>query len=264
MSALDGGRALGDAGLVDASSWSFRDKAAVVAGLVLPLAVAGFLVPVRTSLPNTDAALVLVAVIVAIAANGHRLAGILGAASAALWFDFFLTRPYERLTITHRGDVETTVLLLLVGAAVTELAVRGRRQRVVAVSDGAYLAAIGATTDLVASGASAQTVSELVSAQLNSLLGLRGCRFERTSFGGLPRLEADGRLRWGAGYWDLDQYGMPDKPVELLALSHGRAYGRFVLDPAPGTLAALAARQVAAILGSQVGVAWANQSRIDR
>ena len=47
---------------------------------------------------------------------------LLAAVSPAAWFDFFLTQPYERFAITHREDIETTVLLVAVGAAVTELA----------------------------------------------------------------------------------------------------------------------------------------------
>ena len=61
-----------------------------------------------------------------------RLAGILAAVSAAAWFDFFLTRPYERFTITRTADLETTVLILVIGVAVTELAVWGRRQHLAA------------------------------------------------------------------------------------------------------------------------------------
>jgi K+-sensing histidine kinase KdpD len=103
---------------VHTSGWWNRDRLALIAALLAPLAVAVVLVPFRTSFANAGAALVLVGVVVAVAANGHRFAGILAAASAAVWFDFFLTRPYERFTITHRDDIETTVLLLLVGASV--------------------------------------------------------------------------------------------------------------------------------------------------
>ena len=83
-------------------------------------------------LPATDAALAMLAMVAAVAANGHRLAGILAAPSAGVWSDFFLTQPYERFTITRRGDIETTVLLLVIGVAVTEIAVRGRRQQATA------------------------------------------------------------------------------------------------------------------------------------
>ncbi|MGR6997428.1 hypothetical protein ACU686_03810 [Yinghuangia aomiensis] len=44
---------------------------------MLPLAVAAVLTPFRDSFPGTDAALVLVAAVVAVAANGHRGAGLL-------------------------------------------------------------------------------------------------------------------------------------------------------------------------------------------
>jgi hypothetical protein len=244
------------------SSW--RDRAALLAGLLAPLAVAAALVPARSSLPNAGAALILVVVVVAIAANGHRLAGIVAAASAAVWFDFFLTKPYEHLTITHRADLETTVLLLLVGAAVTELAVRGRRQRRIVVTDALYLAAISSTTDLVAAQANPQLVIAQVQVQLSALLGLRGCRFERGAYGGLPRLESDGGVRLDGGSWDLQDYGMPTVGVEILASNRGTTYGRFVLDPVPGSLAPPAARQVAVILVNQVGAALASQARTSR
>jgi hypothetical protein len=73
-----------------------RDTVAVLAGLAAPLALAAVLVPFRGSFPNTDAALAMILVVVAAAGNGYRLAGILAAVSAAAWFDFFLTHPYER------------------------------------------------------------------------------------------------------------------------------------------------------------------------
>ena len=244
---------------------SYRDRLALSAAVAAPLGVAGVLVPFRGSFPNTDAALVLVVVVVAVAANGHRIAGLLAAVSAAVWFDFFLTAPYERFTITHRSDIETTGLLLVVGALVTELAVRGRRQRAVAVTEAAYLAAIGSTADLVASEAASRVVIDQVSAQLVGLLGLRGCRFESGPVGSRsPRLEHDGRVRIDDGYWDLQQFGMPGSPVRIDATCNGRSYGRFVLEPVAGTVAALPAREVAVILAKQAGAAIASELRIER
>ena len=66
-----------------------RDRLAVLAALVVPVVVAVILVPFRSSIPNTDAALVMILVVVAVAANGYRLAGILAALSVAVWFDFW-------------------------------------------------------------------------------------------------------------------------------------------------------------------------------
>ncbi len=82
--------------------------------------------------------------VVGVAAPGHRAAGVLAAASAAVWFDFFLTVPYERFSITRRADIETTVLLLAIGVAVTEIAVRGRRLQAVAARRAGYLDGLGA------------------------------------------------------------------------------------------------------------------------
>jgi len=80
-------------------------------GVLAPLIVAACLVPARAALAGTAAALILVAVVAAVAILGSRLAGVLAAASSGLWFDFFLTRPYERLAISHRADLETTISL---------------------------------------------------------------------------------------------------------------------------------------------------------
>ncbi|MFB6962195.1 histidine kinase, partial [Streptomyces sp. NPDC056309] len=66
-----------------------RGPVAIIAALVVPLAVCAVLLPFRAGLANTVAALVLVLVVVAAAALGHRLAGVLAALSAAVWFDFF-------------------------------------------------------------------------------------------------------------------------------------------------------------------------------
>ena len=143
--------ASGDPAVTAAARMS-RDRVAVLAGLAAPLVLAVILVPFRSGLPNTDAALALILVVVAVAASGHRLAGVLAAVSAAAWFDFFLTVPYERFTITRRADIETTVLLLAIGAAVTEIAVRGRRQHAAAARRAGYLDGINAAARAVATG----------------------------------------------------------------------------------------------------------------
>ncbi|WP_329360717.1 DUF4118 domain-containing protein [Streptomyces sp. NBC_01483] len=101
------------------TGYSLRDRLALVAGLVGPFLVALVLVPFRTDLSRTNAALILVVVVVAVAALGSRTAGALAALSAAVWFDFFLTRPYETFDIRASADIETAVLLLVVGVFVS-------------------------------------------------------------------------------------------------------------------------------------------------
>jgi hypothetical protein len=249
---------------MDLSSRLWMDRFVVLAAVVAPLAVSAALVPFRTSFPGTDGALLLVVVIVAVAAYGQRLAGLLAAASAAAWFDFFLTAPFEHFTITRRTDIETTCLLLVVGAAATELAVRGRRYRIRADTEAAYLAAIGSTAGPAAGGERVWNVADDVATRLVELLGLRSCQFERSSFGGLPRLEPDGRVRVGETYVDVEVNGLPGPSVELLAQSNGRTHGRFVLEPTPGRVVPLEARRVASILASQVAATIAYQSSAPR
>ncbi len=128
----------------------------------------------RSRIPNTDAALVLVVVIVAVAAAGHRPAGFVAAFSTVLWFDFYLTKPYERFAITRHTDIETTVLLLVVGVAVTEIAVRSRRHKMSAVEEADFVARIHSAAAMVAAGESAQLVVVQVAVQLTDLLVAQG------------------------------------------------------------------------------------------
>jgi K+-sensing histidine kinase KdpD len=164
-----------------------RGQVATVAGLAAPLVLTAVLIPFRGSLPNTDAALALVLVVVAVAAAGRRPAGVLAAVSAGVWFDFFLTVPYERLTITRRPDIETTVLILAVGIAVTEIAVRGRRHHAAAARRAGYLDGIGAAARAVAAGTDPQQLIGQVCDQLTRLLGLSACRFQDGAAGSAAR-----------------------------------------------------------------------------
>ncbi|NEA99102.1 DUF4118 domain-containing protein [Streptomyces sp. SID13726] len=223
-----------------------RDGIALAAGLLAPFLVALALVPVRTRLSHTNAALVLVVVVVAVAALGSRTAGALAALSAAAWFDFFLTRPYETFDISASADLETAVLLLAVGALVSQLAARARRLEVVTVTDAAHLELLHRTADLARSPNSADTVVDHVRGELVALLGLRACRFEYGTLLGRPaRLLKDGGV---SGGWAEDE-------VELRVYGNGRYLGRFMLSPGPGPLPPLQARLVAVTLADQTGAA---------
>jgi K+-sensing histidine kinase KdpD len=186
-------------------------------GLMALLALAAVLIPVRGSVPNASAALALVLVV---AAAGRRLAGITAAVSAAVWFDFFLTVPYERFTITRRADVETTVLIVAVGIAVTEIAVRRRRQHIVAARRAGYLDGISTVAGAVATGAEPRMLVEEVCGQLTLLLGLSARRFQdgAAGIGRPPRLLRDGRVVVAGQTWDVQLAGMPPgRDTELLA-----------------------------------------------
>ena len=86
-----------------------------VAALVLPPVVAYLLARFNGTFSPTDAALILGAMVVGLAAMGHRTIGLLAALSAACWFDFFLAEPRHQFEISGRDGLQTTLLLLLRG-----------------------------------------------------------------------------------------------------------------------------------------------------
>jgi signal transduction histidine kinase len=106
-----------------------RNRLLVLAALIGPLVVSAGLSPFRDNSADTNAALLLVLVTVAVAVSGNRVAAVVAAVSGAVWFNFFLTRPYQTFLITDRNHVATTVLLLAVGVGVTELAAWGYREK---------------------------------------------------------------------------------------------------------------------------------------
>ena len=235
-----------------------RVRLARLVALGLPPALAAALVPLQGSFPDTDAALVMVVAIVAVAAVGDRLAGVLAAVSAGIWFDFFLTKPYERFAISHRPDIETTVLLFVVGVAVTELTARGRRHRQVAAEESSHVAQLYSVARMLAEGEDPDVVIARAEQALAALLDLRSCRYDpepaSNEHPGVISQEGDvvlAGLRWS---W---LPGHVDLPVEY----QGRGYGRFVLVPNPGVPVPRGRRLVAVALADEVGAVLAGVER---
>ena len=234
-----------------------RDRIAIVAALAVPLAVAAVLLPFRASWSNTNVALLLVVVVVGVAAIGNRVAGGLAAVWAAVWFDFFFTVPYYRFTIRSSADVTTAVLLLLTGLAVSQLAARARRLKIITVTDAGYLTQIHETASLAKSATVPDVVVHHVRDQLVGLLGLEGARFEYGSLlGHPPRLEPDGTVTMGRSRWDVELSGLPAEEIELRTFGNGQYYGRFMLKAKPGSKPPLQARLVAVTLADQAGRAF--------
>lgn len=234
----------------------YRDPLILSAAALVPLGIAGILVPFRSTFAATASALLFVAVIVAIAVLGDRRAGVLATVSSTLWFDLFLTRPYERLAITHRADIETAVCLFIVGVAVTELAARNRTHHSKATQEADYVGLLYEFSELVASGAPAEEVVERTERALTDLLELRGCRYERGPSGRVRlSIEHDGGVILGGDLWDVDNLGLPGPEIELSVHGRGAELGRFVLVPTPGQPVPLQRRVVAIALTDQVGAA---------
>lgn len=223
-------------------------------GVLLPLGMAALMVPFRDSFADAAAALVLIAVVAVVAIAGTRTAGYVAAASAALWFDFFLTRPYEQLTITHSQDIEITVSLLIVGVIVTELAARSRRHLETAEEESDYVELLYQLSEFASSGATSDQLISRVSMHLTDLLGLRDCSFETgTALKPMLMLSHDGRVHLGRVDWPGEQWGLPGRQVALDVYASGQVVGRFLMTPTTAKPVSLRSRLVAVALADQVG-----------
>jgi K+-sensing histidine kinase KdpD len=240
-----------------------RQRAMLALAVVAPLVVASILVPFRGTFANAAAGLVLVVVIVAVATGGNRFTGFLASASSALWFDFFLTRPYDTLEISQRGDIETAVSLLVVGLLVSELAARSRHFSRVSTRESNYVAVVRDVTEYAKSGAPSSLVIESAFDPLREILDLRSCHFDyHPSDPPMAQIQANGDVVHIGMLWPTEELGIPGPEAEIVTAWRGRALGRFVITPAPGQPVAREACVVAALLASVVAASLASDSRV--
>ena len=226
-------------------------------GVLGPVFVAGALVGVRDEINNANVALVLVLVVVIAAVTGGWQAGAVAAVSSALSFDFFHTKPYLSLTIDSQDDVETAVLLLLVGVIVGLVAGRARIALAAARRGSSEIDRIHRVAELAAQGASSEDVLIAAQSELEDLLELQECRFEAPPFGlPLARIERNGTVTGtSTRHYARGELELPREGVELPVLARGQQIGRFVLGPTPGAGTSLEARVVAIAIADQVGAA---------
>ena len=241
--------------------WQTRHRGLILAAAVVaPLLASALMSTLRNNLENTNAALVLVLLVVAAASTGIRLAGVLAALSSAVWFDFFLTAPYLAFAIIDRADIETTVLLVLVGLAVSEIAYWGRTQQAEASRHEGFLAGVIEAAGVVAAGDSpTATLVDHVERQIVEILNLDDCVFRSTISSDLPVLQSNGTVARHGKTLDIDRFGLPTvTQVQLLAQSGGTIRGEFLLTAATHIARpSLEARRVAVTLADQVAAAIA-------
>jgi Domain of unknown function (DUF4118) len=219
--------------------------------------VTAVLVPFRASFTNAGAALILVAVIVALSLGGTRFTGFVASVFSALWFDFFLTRPYDELSISHRPDVETTICLLVVGLMVSELAARRRHLSRVASEEEHYVAMVRELTDL-AQTSSSDVLVERAQPMLIELLDLRGCHFDRhRSDPPMAHILSSGEVVHVGLHWPVNEMGIPGPEAEIAIEWRGHPLGRFVITPTPGEPVSQERRAVAALLATVVAAGLA-------
>ena len=236
----------------------------VVAAAAAPLVACGILALFRDSIANTNAALGLVLLVVAAASTGVRVAGIVAALSSAVGFDFFLTEPYNTLSISDRADIETAVLLLLVGTAVTEVALWGRREQARASREQGYLDGVLGTAATVAAGRSSTAdLIDLVCRQIVEILRIDSCQFDGGTRSGLPALDPSGAVTRHGHTVDVSRHGLPtDSMIALMVRSGGVTYGQLLLTAATRVVRPSREQlRVAVTLANQVGAALANTTR---
>lgn len=238
-----------------------RTAVGLVIGGIGPIVVAGVLVGVRGEIDSANIALLLVLVVLAAGVVGGRFPGAVGAVVAALSFDFFHTKPYGSLTIASRDDVETTLLLLVVGLVAGQIAVRARRSRSLATERGGEIQQLHHVAEMVAGGTSPAEVELVVCDELRALLGLRECWYEsEPSARVLPRMERNGAIA-AHRYRHVgpEGFALPVDGVEIPVLVGGREHGRLVLVPEPDVGASLDRRLVAIAIADQLGAALSSR-----
>lgn len=203
------------------------------AALAVPLASCAGLATARDSVPAAIAVLILVLWVVAAAATGDRVAGVLAALSGAAWFDFFLTEPYLRFAIRDSHDIQVAVLLVGISLLVTEIALWGHRQQADAARRSGYLDGLVRTAGVVAQAQTPkESVVEVVGRQVSEVLGADGFEFvagpvhdERIAV-----LSYDGSLTRGGHPVNVDRVGLPtDEYVAVLVRRGPLVVGHLLL-----------------------------------
>jgi hypothetical protein len=238
-----------------------RRDVGVVFGALAPIGVAAALVGVRDHIQNANVALILVVIVVLAAAVGGRSGGVSAAIVSAVSFDFFHTRPYLRLTIDDADDIETTILLLVLGLLVGSIVARNWRAWASAEASSNEIMRLHRVAERAARGEEASEILLSAQSELTDLLHLRSCRFEAQPFlPGLPRLERSGYIDTRVRRLAERGFELPAEGVELPVYGRGQPLGRFVLEPTPGVGISLEQRVVAVALADQVGAVLATPS----
>ena len=237
-----------------------RHRPALISGAAAaPLVCCALLAGFRGSVSSATSALVLVLIVVAAAATGDRVAGIVAALSAGVWFDVFLTEPYLRFAIKESTDIEVTVLLVLVGVAVTEIALWGRRQQARASRRAGYLDGVLGTSKIIAVRGSQESLVHHVAEQIVQVLDIEECWFVPGP-GPSPQdvsIDHDGLVNRRGRRVDVERDGLPtDERIGLVVARNDVIHGQFLLTSATRVVRpSVVQLKVAVLLADQVGAA---------
>jgi K+-sensing histidine kinase KdpD len=234
--------------------------ARVAVALLAPAGVALALVPLRAHVLNTNLALVLVLVVLGAAVAGGRTAGVTSALSAALSYDLFLTVPYGSFTIERGDDLETTVLLALIGLIAGELVDRARRNEAAAITRRRELDQIRRRAELAAGGERPGHLIEMSAEELTEILDLKACRYVPTPAPETLPVFTHTAIVVPSVMNDDAPHGAVALPVR----AHGRDLGHFLLvfpTPSFGIGIPTDAKHAAVALADQLGMALLRHQR---
>jgi K+-sensing histidine kinase KdpD len=242
--------------------------------LVASLLVGVVVEPFRDTIGLENVVIIYLLVVVAAAAIGGRAAGMVAALSAALSYDFFLTRPYHSLRIDSRAQVITVVLLVATGIVVS-IGGRVRRQSAVRANDHVNaIRLLHQVTEMAATGAA---VDRVTAEGLHQLLGARRVSVLRRSSGGLvvtadvgatgtpieldelPHLDRDGRIPPGRRRVVGGTMVLPNQGVVLDLVAGRRPVGSLVIIPGQDAPADRTTRLAVAAMANELAIAGTHQ-----
>lgn len=215
--------------------WFRRHRGLIrVLAACVPVAASGGLHLVKDLVANSAAALILVLLVVGFAATGDRVAGLLAGLASALGFSYFLTAPYLSLRIDDTEDLQLAILLLLVGAAVTELALWGVRQSAAASQQAGFITGVLESADLAAGVARLPDALERVSERIRKTLGAERVSFEYGEHDSAAAIiNRDGSVRCQGADLDVRAHGLPtDRHTVIPVAQRGAQVGYFQITTA--------------------------------
>jgi K+-sensing histidine kinase KdpD len=237
-----------------AAWWRPACRTAAVLGPLLTCAV---LANARDQVAAATSVLVLVLWVVGEAAAGDRPAAVIAAVSSGVWFDFFLTEPYLRFTISGSDDLEATVLLVLISLAVSEVALWGYRQQAQASRRSGYLEGVlGAARAVVEGETPTSALTDVVASHISEALGADGGRFVvgPVHDSRIAVLDHDGVLTRDGHAVDVDRVGLPvDEYVAVPVRRGPHTLGHFLVTASTTTAyPTREQRRIAVLLADQV------------
>ncbi|MBW3085326.1 hypothetical protein KEM60_01523 [Austwickia sp. TVS 96-490-7B] len=239
-------------------TWWARDEVRRVAAVVVPALAAVAVWPWRESVDSAVNVLLLTLVVVAFAASGDRISGVVSAVSAAAWFDYFLVPPYLTFRIGKGEDIALTALFVVVGMAVTELALRGRRQAESAARRLGYVDGVLGVLRVDPQGTTGADRSAAICQEIQRILSVDSCVYVAGApAGGWPVVTDSGVVMHDSAIVEVEVSGLPTTSVVAIPVRRGEeVLGHFRLVAASKVVRATADQlKVAVLLADQVAVA---------